>query len=125
MEKKKYLSHSQQKEFVRSRTWRKFFSYKLWELIGLPLAILAIWKVPLWIGLGFINIFGIDAANTTLLCKRETMASGCNGISYVSVWGAGFIILMTLGFWIVMNYIWARARAEDELENVLKEFKQY
>jgi hypothetical protein len=112
------------KEYVRANVWKRFFKYKLYELGIIPTIAIVIWKLPLWIGWGFIKLFNIDPTTATFFCKdtgASAMQAICDGVNYSSwsIWGCGVVILLILGVFICAN--WKIAK-ENVIEEAQKKF---
>lgn len=102
-------------------TIKYFFQQKILEVIGIPIAILAIWKVPIWLSEAIIKIFNIDAANTLPFCETDIIGTNANTaycIGKVSVgqeWLCGLIILISLVVIIWFNWYYANKRAKKKI----------
>lgn len=110
-------------EYIKTNIWKKFWKYKLNELWIIPLSILAIWKVPYWIGLGIVKLFNIPITNSWF-CEYANKIPGdytC-GIDYSigKLWSCGAVILFLLGLIIWINWIYAKQKVEEEAENKFK-----
>jgi hypothetical protein len=103
--------------YYLAKTWQKFFFYKVCELGLIPIAIFLLWKLPLWTGWGFIKLFGIDAATNIWFCDGAAWTGWgqcTTGADNLMIWFAGFIILLLLSVFILVNYLRAEDKASDE-----------
>jgi len=108
-------------QYIKENTWKKFLKYKIMELGIIPLLILALWKLPLWIGHGVLNLFGVNLVTSTFFCTDlNSNLIGtpiiCDGISYSQslVWITGFGILILLIGFIAINWKFAKETVEEE-----------
>ena len=119
------VDYNKVKEEIKSQTWKIFFKYKFIELFAIPLFVLAMWKVPSWVGWGFIKLFNIDAGNE-FFCERACEINDClpcTGIvSEFSVWGWGLIMIIVFCGFVALNWYFAREnaikKAKKEDENI-------
>jgi hypothetical protein len=108
-------------EYIRKNTWRRFLKYKIYELGIIPSFLLALWKLPLWVGWGIIRLFNINPITNPWFCTGNTQV--CNGITYsiFSIWLFGFFVLFVLSIFIGLNYYFAKSKSEEEAKK--KKFK--
>jgi len=94
-------------EWKKTAVWKQFFKQKIQELVGIPIAALALWKIPTWLGYGIVKLLNIDLVNNTWFC---------NGVSYdqIKVWGLGLVIFVIIAAFIGVNYTIAKDRVNDE-----------
>lgn len=125
MAKQKLTAESKEvQDFIKTKTWDKFFRYKLKEILYLPAIILFLWKVPLLIGWGFIRLFNINPLTHHLFCVDTDISETkiiCDGINYNlnQIWSFGFAMLIVFGFFVLINWAIARDNSKREAE---KEF---
>lgn len=109
------------KKKLRILTWKKFFKYKLMELILIPLGLLALWKVPGWLGWLVAKIFHINSIEDYERCDYSaiTGAINCTQISgdhSAVAWFLGLGTILVLSIFIIANYTHAKENARLELE---------
>lgn len=106
------------REYIKKNLWKRIGKYKLIELVVIPFLALGLWKIPTWIGWGIIKLFNIPVTNYWF-CQdtgADTTKRICDNLNYstISIWGVGFIFLMLLGMFILINLIIAKNNIEDE-----------
>jgi hypothetical protein len=97
------------KDYIKTNLWKTFFKFKLIELIAIPLIILTLWKIPYWLGWGFIKLFNINPATSQTFCENISTDESkilCDGINYHinSIWLFGFFILVSFVVFLFLNY---------------------
>lgn len=88
--------------YIKQNLLKRILKYKLWELIIIPIIVLAIWKIPYWIGFGIKQLF-----NLSDVCMGEPCTAG-------QIWGMGSLVLVILGFFIWINYTFVKSKLERE-----------
>jgi hypothetical protein len=110
-EEKKEINIQKAKAWIKENFWKRFFKYKLIELVAIPLTILAGFKVPYWLGQGAKKLFNItycpDLNDYSRMCFNR----------WFDTWIIGATILFALGILIFINYQIVR-------ENLKKEAKK-